>query len=112
MAWVYVLLAGIVEVIWVIGLGYANTWWEWTFTIITIMFSFYFVIKACEQLPSGTVYAVFTGMGATGIVLLDFLVFKADFSYAKLLCLSLIIIGVIGIKLTTDIKEVEYKEEP
>lgn len=63
MAWLYVLFAAIVEVFWVIGLRYSETFLEWTGTIVMIIFSFYFVIKACEKLPSGTVYAVFTGSG-------------------------------------------------
>lgn len=100
--WLYVILAGIVEVLWVVGLRYSDTIWEWTGTAIIIVISFYLVIKACEKLPSGTVYAVFTGMGATGIVLVDVLVFNAEFSLAKAFFISLIIIGVIGIKLTTD----------
>lgn len=101
MVWFYVLMAGIVEVIWVVGLRYSSSIGEWTLTVIAIIFSFYFVIKACNKIPSGTVYAVFTGMGATGIVLLDFLILGADFSLIKLFFLCLIIIGVIGIKLTT-----------
>lgn len=102
MAWTYVLFAAIVEVFWVIGLGYSETTLEWAGTIIAIIFSFFFIIKACEKLPSGTVYAVFTGSGAAVIVLIDFLFFGADFSLSKVFFIALIIVGVIGIKLTTD----------
>lgn len=102
LSWTYVILAGIVEVFWVIGLRYSDTLWEWIGTAIMIIISFYLIIKACEKLPSGTVYAVFTGMGATGIVLVDVLVFNADFSLAKVFFIGLIITGVIGLKLTTD----------
>lgn len=105
MGWVYVLFAAIVEVFWVIGLKYSNSFWEWTGTAIAIIFSFYFVIKACEQLPSGTVYAVFTGSGAAAIVLIDFVYFGANFSLGKLFFICLIITGVIGVKITTDEKE-------
>ena len=104
MAWIYVLFAAIVEVFWVIGLRYSDTAWEWLGTIIMIIFSFYFIIKACEKLPAGTVYAVFTGSGAAAIVLIDFLVFGAEFSLAKIFFIGLIIIGVVGIKITTDDK--------
>ena len=48
-----------------------------------IVFSFYFIIKACEKLPSGTVYAVFTGSGAAAIILIDFIIFDAAFSLDK-----------------------------
>lgn len=102
MAWLYVLFAAIVEVFWVIGLRYSDSILEWTGTIVMIIFSFYFIIKACEKLPAGTVYAVFTGSGAAAIVLIDFVVFDAAFSLVKVLFISLIIIGVVGIKMTTD----------
>lgn len=101
-AWWYVLLAGVVEIFWVIGLRYSANIWQWLGTTIAIIFSFYFIIKACERLPSGTVYAVFTGMGATGIVIIDLIFFGGEFSLPKLLLVALIITGVIGIKLTTD----------
>ena len=101
MAWLYVLFAAIVEVFWVIGLKYAESLLEWTGTIIMIVFSFYFIIKACEKLPAGTVYAVFTGSGAAAIVLIDFLVFGAAFSATKVFFIGLIILGVAGIKITT-----------
>ena len=102
MAWIYVLFAAIVEVFWVIGLRYSNTLLEWAGTIVMIIFSFYFIIKACEKLPAGTVYAVFTGSGAAAIVLIDFQFFNAEFSIMKVLFIGLIIIGVVGIKVTTD----------
>lgn len=101
MAWLYVLLASIVEVFWVIGLRYADSFVEWIGTITAIIFSFYFIIKACEKLPSGTVYAVFTGVGAAAIVIIDVLLFQAHFSRIQLLFIGLILIGVMGIKWTT-----------
>lgn len=106
MAWLYVLFAAIVEVFWVIGLRYSSSVLEWTGTTFMIVLSFYFIIKACEKLPSGTVYAVFTGSGAAAIVLIDFIVFDAAFSLIKVLFIGLIIVGVVGIKMT-DSGEVE-----
>lgn len=105
LAWLYVLFAAIVEVFWVIGLKYSDSLIEWIGTIIVIVLSFYFVIKACEKLPAGTVYAVFTGSGAAAIVLLDFILFGAEFSMAKIFFICLIICGVIGIKMTTSNEE-------
>ncbi len=101
-AWLYVAFAAIVEVFWVVGLRYSTNFLEWSGTIVAIIFSFYFIIKACEKIPSGTVYAVFTGSGAAAIVLVDYFIFGADFSYAQWAFISLIIIGVIGIKITTN----------
>lgn len=111
MPWLYVLLAAIVEVFWVIGLRYSGNIWEWGGTVIAIVFSFYFIIKACEKLPAGTVYAVFTGSGAAAIVLIDFVVFGAEFTMSKVFFIALIIIGVVGIKLTTTDKEAEPVKE-
>ena len=105
LAWLYVLFAAIVEVFWVIGLKYSDSLIEWIGTIIVIVLSFYFVIKACENLPAGTVYAVFTGSGAAAIVLLDFILFGAEFSMGKIFFIGLIILGVIGIKMTTPNEE-------
>ncbi|HHV36057.1 MAG TPA: multidrug efflux SMR transporter [Syntrophomonadaceae bacterium] len=109
MAWLNVVLAGIVEIFWVIGLRYSQNLWQWTATIIMIILSFYLIIKACERLPSGTVYATFTGIGASSIVLIDFVVFNADFSWVKVLLIGLIIFGVVGLKLTTVEKEFDSK---
>jgi len=100
--WLYVLFATIVEVFWVVGLRYSTTTLEWIGTIIMIVFSFFFIIKACEKLPAGTVYAVFTGSGAALIVLVDIIFFHADFSIYQFLFIGLIIVGVIGIKMTTE----------
>lgn len=101
LGWIYVLFAAIVEVFWVLGLKFANNWWMWTITILFIVCSFYFVLKACEQLPSGTVYAVFTGSGAAAIAIIDFIFLETPFTIWKALCIGLIIIGVIGLQMTT-----------
>ncbi len=105
MPWLFVLFAAIVEVFWVLGLKYSETVLQWGGTIVMIVLSFYFIIKACEQLPAGTVYAVFTGSGAAVIAIIDFALLGAVFSIGKALCIGVIIIGVIGIKLTTDEKD-------
>ncbi|WP_432353011.1 DMT family transporter [Sporosarcina sp. A2] len=101
MAWIYVMFSAIVEVFWVVGLRHANSMLEWAGTGLAIIFSFYFIIKACEQLPSGTVYAVFTGSGAAAIVLVDFFVFHTQMSRISFLFIGLILFGVVGIKLTS-----------
>ncbi|MGM8213143.1 DMT family transporter [Virgibacillus sp. W0430] len=110
MAWLYVLFAAVVEVFWVIGLKYSDNLIEWTGTVIAIIFSFYFIIKACETLPSGTVYAVFTGSGAAVIACIDFTLFDAVFSLPKAFFIGLIILGVVGIKVTTDTNEPNVNE--
>ena len=85
-----------------IGLRYSDSFLEWTGTAVLIIFSFFFIIKACEKIPAGTVYAIFTGSGAAAIVLVDFIIFDANFSISKAFFIGLIIIGVVGIKMTTE----------
>lgn len=105
MGWLYVLFAAIIEVFWVLGLKYSDNWLSWSGTVIAIILSFYFIIKACSFLPSGTVYAVFTGAGAAVIALIDFAFLGASFSFMKAVCIILIIIGVVGIQITTTAEE-------
>ena len=110
-SWIYVLLAAIVEVFWVLGLKFSTTPLEWTGTVIAIIFSFFCIIKAIEKLPSGTVYAVFTGSGAAAIAFIDFIYLGSHFSIGKGLCIALIIAGVVGIQLTATEQPIEERVE-
>src|SRR5690625_5208980 len=101
LGWMYVFLAAFVEIFWVLGLKYSTNIFMWAGTVITIIFSFYFIIKACDLLPSGTVYAVFTGSGAAAIAIIDFTLLDAQFSISKAIFIGLIIFGVVGIQMTT-----------
>jgi len=107
LGWIYVFAASVIEVLWVLGLKYSDDFLTWTGTVIALVISFYLIIKACAILPSGTVYAVFTGMGAAAIALIDFLWLGADFTIGKGICISLIIFGVVGIQMSTGEKEKE-----
>lgn len=111
LGWMYVFWAAVVEVFWVIGLKYSDSMLDWIGTTIAIIFSFYFIIKACEKLPSGTVYAVFTGSGAAVIVFIDYYVFNAELSWQQFFFIALIIIGVVGLKHTTLEEKAEGKGE-
>jgi paired small multidrug resistance pump len=99
--WLYVLLAGIIEVLWVIGLKHASNVLEWTGTVICILFSFYLMLQASKHLPVGTVYAVFVGIGSTGTVIADMLFFGEPFQLAKVVLIAVLLSGVIGLKLVT-----------
>lgn len=105
MEWIYVILAGIIEIIWVIGLKHATTPLEWIGVAMAIGISFFLLFKAFAKLPVGTVYAVFTGIGAGGIVLIEIFIFGEPFSIAKILFIALIFVGVIGLKRVTSEKE-------
>ncbi|QDW95875.1 QacE family quaternary ammonium compound efflux SMR transporter [Staphylococcus warneri] len=101
MKWLKVILAGLVEIIWVTGLNNADSIFSWLFTLIFIILSFYLVINATKSLPVGTVYAIFVGLGAAGTVIVDILFFNQPFTFMKILLVTLLIIGIIGLKLST-----------
>src|SRR5699024_7457130 len=101
LAWLYALFAAIIEVVWVLGLKYSSNALEWTCTIIAIFLSFYLIINASEEIPTVSVYAVFTGSGSVAIATIDFLFLSSEFMIGKGLFILLIIIGVVGIQLTT-----------
>jgi len=107
--WLKVLLASLLEVFWVIGLAHADEIWEWVGTIIAIGICNYLLIKATTELPTGTVYAVFVGLGTAGAVLSEILFFGEPFNIIKVLLIILLLIGVIGLKLVTE-NGVEHKE--
>ena len=101
MKWLKVILAGLVEIIWVTGLNNADSIFSWLFTLIFIILSFYLVINATKSLPVGTVYAIFVGIGAAGTVIVDILFFNQPFTFMKILLVTLLILGIIGLKLST-----------
>lgn len=99
--WIKVFVAAFFEVLWVIGLKHADSFWTWGGTIIAIVISFYGMIMAGKKLPVGTVYAVFVGLGTAGTVLSEVLFFGEPFKLAKVLLILLLLAGVIGLKLVT-----------
>lgn len=99
--WVQVVIAGLFEVVWVIGLKHASSPIEWGVTLVAIFLSFYWMIEAGNHLPVGTVYAAFVGIGTTGTVLLEALLFKQPLSFVRIMFIVMLLIGVVGLKLVT-----------
>lgn len=105
MAWVALLVAGLLEVGWAIGLKYtegftkpvASTW-----TIAAMIASVFLLAWAMKTLPVGTAYAVWTGIGAVGTVILGIVLFGEAATVARLGCVGLIVAGIVGLKLVTD----------
>lgn len=100
--WIKVIIAAFFEVFWVIGLKHANDFWTWAGTIIAIIISFYLMIMAGKQLPVGTVYAVFVGLGTAGTTFSDIVFFGEPFKAEKVILIVVLLAGVIGLKLVTD----------
>jgi quaternary ammonium compound-resistance protein SugE len=101
MAWTYLLIAGLLEIGWAIGLKYTDGFsrlWPSVGTIACMIASFGFLAVALKTIPVGTGYAVWTGIGAAGTAILGMLVLGESKDVARLACLGLIIAGVIGLK--------------
>ncbi|ATP40458.1 QacE family quaternary ammonium compound efflux SMR transporter [Solibacillus sp. R5-41] len=100
--WLLVLLAGLIEIIWAMGLKYASTIWMWGGVVVLIILSFYILILANDKLPVATVYAVFTGIGTAGTVIVETILFNEPISFSKIGFIALLLVGVIGLKLVSD----------
>ena len=104
MAWTYLLLAGLFEIGFALGLkqtdGFTRLWPSLA-TAAAAAVSLYLMTLAMRTLPVGTAYAVWTGIGAVGVALLGILLLGESASPARLACIGLIIAGVIGLKLAS-----------
>src|SRR4029453_1071876 len=102
MAWLFLLIAGLLEVGWAIGLKYTEGFsrlWPSVWTIAAMIFSLAFLGLALKALPVGTAYAVWTGIGAIGTVILGIYLFDEPATAARLACIGLILSGIVGLKL-------------
>ncbi len=102
MAWFYLVLAGLLEVGWAVGLKYTEGWTRLLPSALTaagMVASFYFLSLALKALPIGTAYAVWTGIGAVGTALLGMLLFGEPRDAARLACIGLIVAGILGLKI-------------
>jgi len=104
MAWVYLIIAGIFEVIWAMGLKYSHGFTKLYPSLVTLggmAISFYLLALAAKTLPIGTAYAVWTGIGALGAVLLGIALFNEPLNGLRMVFLCLILAGILGLKLTS-----------
>lgn len=104
MAWIYLILAGLLEVGWAVGLKYTDGFTKLLPSIVTIaamIGSFALLSQALRVLPIGTAYAIWTGIGAVGTALLGMVLFGEPRDVARILCILLIIVGILGLKFTT-----------
>jgi paired small multidrug resistance pump len=100
--WILVLLAGVVEIFWAIGLKHASNWLQWAGIALLIYISFVLLLKAIKSLPVATVYAIFTGIGTAGTVIVEMMIFGVPFSWKKVFFILLLLSGVVGLKLVTN----------
>lgn len=103
-AWFYLGIAGLMEVVWSTCMKYSNGFTDLKFTILTVagmVVSFFFLAQATKVLPLGTAYAVWTGIGALGALAAGILLFKEPASVPRLLFAGLLLIGILGLKATS-----------
>jgi len=104
MAWVLLLLAGLFEMAWAIGLKYTDGFprpWPTAGTVAAMIISVVLLGLAVKTLPVGTAYAIWTGIGAAGTGILGIALLGEPATLARLGCVGLILAGVIGLKLVT-----------
>jgi quaternary ammonium compound-resistance protein SugE len=104
MSWIILFIAGLLEVVWAIGLKYTHGFTRLTPSIITVsamIVSIVLLSWAMRSLPVGTAYAVWTGIGAVGVAITGILLLGESASLARIASLALIVAGIIGLKLST-----------
>lgn len=104
MPWILLFIAGLLEVGWAIGLKYTEGFtrlWPSVGTLAAMTISVVLLGLAMRTLPVGTAYAVWTGIGAVGTVILGIVLFAEPATAARLGCVGLIVAGIIGLKLTS-----------
>ncbi len=105
MAWIILVLAGLFEVGWAIGLKYTDGFtrlWPSVGTIVAMGVSFLFLSYALKVIPIGTAYAVWTGIGAVGVAILGMVLFGESRNAFRLLCILVIVGGIAGLKFSTN----------
>lgn len=104
MAWILLLVAGLLEVGWAIGLKYTEGFtkvWPSVFTLTAMTASVVLLGIAMKSLPVGTSYAIWVGVGAVGTAILGIVLFGESANAGRLVSLGLIVAGIVGLKITT-----------
>lgn len=104
MAWGILILAGLFEVGWAIGLKYTEGFtrlWPSAWTLTAMGISVWLLAIAMKSLPVGTAYSVWVGVGAVGTVILGIILFKEPADLARVASIALIVAGIVGLKLAT-----------
>jgi quaternary ammonium compound-resistance protein SugE len=104
MAWIYLIVAGLFEIGWPLGLKLSQTTAHKTlwmlFAVLSMSASGLFLWLAQKSIPMGTAYAVWTGIGAAGAFVLGIVLFKDPATFFRILSFTFIVIGIIGLKLS------------
>ncbi len=104
MAWIILLIAGLTEIGWAVGLKYTEGFtrlWPSVFTGASMVLSLVLLGLALKTLPLGTAYAIWTGIGTVGTAILGIYLFGESAAVLRLVCIGLIVAGIVGLKLVT-----------
>lgn len=104
MTWLMLVLAGLFEVVWAVGLKYTQGFtrlWPSVWTVLAMIASFWLLSLAMRSLPVGTAYGVWVGIGAVGAVIMGVVLFDEPVNAARMISVTLIIAGIIGLKLSS-----------
>ncbi len=104
MKWLILIVAGLFEMGWAVGLKYSQGFAKLVpsiFTIVGMIASFYFLSLALKSLPLGTAYAIWTGIGTVGTVILGIILFKEPIDIIRLICIGFIVVGIVGLKVVS-----------
>jgi quaternary ammonium compound-resistance protein SugE len=105
-AWLALLSAGLLEIAWALGLKCSDgltRFWPTAATVVAIAASFVLMAVALKSLPFGTAYAVWTGIGAVGSIIVGMLIYSESTDPVRILCLTLIVAGMVGLKLNSPV---------
>jgi quaternary ammonium compound-resistance protein SugE len=102
LAWIALLGAGVLDVLWAVSMKYAHGYTRlgWSIVSLVLLAAFVFLLgRSLQVLPVGTAYAVWTGIGAVGTVLMGVVLFGESLDAVRIGCIALVIIGIVGLKL-------------
>ncbi|MDI3338966.1 MAG: quaternary ammonium compound efflux SMR transporter SugE [Sphaerobacter sp.] len=104
MAWVWLLVAGLLEIAWAIGLKLSHgftRFWPSVWTVAAMILTYVCLAQAVKTLPLGTAYAIWTGIGAVGAAIAGIVLFDEPASALRLLWIAAIVAGIVGLRLST-----------
>jgi quaternary ammonium compound-resistance protein SugE len=104
-AWIYVLAAGLLEVVWAVGLKYTDgftRFWPSAVTVVTFAGSLFLLALAVQTIPIGTAYAMFVGIGAVGAAVLGVFLFGEPTHATRIFFLALLIVSLVGLRLSSE----------
>jgi quaternary ammonium compound-resistance protein SugE len=108
MARFYLIIGGMIEIAWALGLKFSDGFTKPIVSVITVLLivtSFYFFAQAMKRIPVGTAYAIFTGIGAAGTAVVGFMFLGEDVSFLKIFFILLLLTCLIGLKLSSKPEE-------